>query len=779
MSALEQRFIALIERFIDFIIRRYRLVLAVMLILTLPMLYFYSQKRHYNHIDIYFDSDNHDLLYYREFQKKFGNEELVFIVFKDREIFTRENIDLVRKVSDEVGRVPGVQRVLSLTEAKEAVGDAESVSFKHYFPKDGVLSDEHIRAARGKMLAEPVLLNNLISRDGATTAIVAEIESLKEEQKRATIDSVMKAAGKAAGARAGELRYAGVPIAESRMNSLSTRDFNTFTPITLILIFVLVAFTLRNLTLSLLTMANMLIILVWGIGFFVLSGETFNMLTVAMGPMLLTSAVESSVHTLSEFEEDYLAEDGRKNYAALVRKTIGMVLAPCFLTSLTTSMGFMSFGPANVQPVQTLGIYTAITVMMAFVITMIFMPVMLMVLEKRFHAKIKWEGHRGKEDGGLIVRILTAMVRFDLRHYRLIAFGTIAVLVASTVVGIANLRFETNTMRYLLDSDRTKQDIQFIESNLGGAIPLAVVVRAKSPEHDFNNPASLRMIDEIQRHLMKRYEARFTSSFSIADYFKQIHRAFNSNDPRHYTIPASRRDIADFYEIGDAEVLDRMISADRMEARISLQSKWGSNEEARIVNREIQEYMRTELGNHHTYRLTGLSTLYVKMEQNLMTTQIWSFSLSLIMIFAMMFLVCRNFSLTIISMLPNVFPIFITLGLMGLLKMPFDVATIMIGSIALGIVVDDTTHYMVWFRRNMMAGMSHADAIVQTFRDVGRPTFIISIVLCFGFGVLVLGSMKPTINFGLLSAFTLLIAPLGDYLMLPALILLLKPNVKR
>jgi len=222
-----------------------------------------------------------------------------------------------------------------------------------------------------------------------------------------------------------------------------------------------------------------------------------------------------------------------------------------------------------------------------------------------------------------------------------------------------------------------------------------------------------------------------------------------------------------------------MISADRMEARISLQSKWGSNEEARVVNREIQEYMRTELGNHHTYRLTGLSTLYVKMEQNLMTTQIWSFSLSLIMIFAMMFLVCRNFSLTIISMLPNVFPIFITLGLMGLLKMPFDVATIMIGSIALGIVVDDTTHYMVWFRRNMMAGMNHADAIVQTFKDVGRPTFIISIVLCIGFGVLALGSMMPTINFGILSAFTLLIAPLGDYLMLPALILLLKPNVKR
>ncbi len=310
-------------------------------------------------------------------------------------------------------------------------------------------------------------------------------------------------------------------------------------------------------------------------------------------------------------------------------------------------------------------------------------------------------------------------MKFDLRHYRVIAFGTIALLITFTVVGIANLRFETNTMRYLLDSDRTKHDIQFIESNLGGAIPLAVVVRAKSPDHDFSNPASLHIVDEIQQHLMQRYTQRFTSSFSIADYFKQINRAFNNNDERHYSIPASKRDAGDFFEIGDADVLDRIISPDRMETRISLQSKWGSNEEARTVNREIQEYMRTELGDNYTYRLTGLSTLYVKMEQNLMTTQMWSFGLSFIMIFAMMFLVCRNFTLTIISMLPNVFPIFLTLGLMGFLKMPFDVATIMIGGIALGIVVDDTTHYMVWFRRNMMSGMNHSNAIAADFQGRG------------------------------------------------------------
>jgi predicted RND superfamily exporter protein len=149
------------------------------------------------------------------------------------------------------------------------------------------------------------------------------------------------------------------------------------------------------------------------------------------------------------------------------------------------------------------------------------------------------------------------------------------------------------------------------------------------------------------------------------------------------------------------------------------------------------------------------------------------------MISIMMFFVCGSFSLAIISLLPNIFPIFLTFGVMGIFNIPFDVSTIMIGSVTLGIVVDDTTHYMIWFRRNMVKNLSHRDAIVQTFRDVGKPTFLVSLVLCLGFGVLILGSIKPTQYFGLLSAFALFIAPFGDYFMLPALLLIFKPKVKR
>jgi hypothetical protein len=334
-------------------------------------------------------------------------------------------------------------------------------------------------------------------------------------------------------------------------------------------------------------------------------------------------------------------------------------------------------------------------------------------------------------------------------------------------------------MRYLSEKDQTRQDINFIEKNLGGTIPFAVAIQAKSPENDFTHPHSLKLIEKIQTKLMNMSDGHYTTSFSIANYFKEINRAFNNNDDNFFSIPESIIDIIDFYEIGDYEVLERIIAPDRREAKISFQTIWGSTEAAVKRQEKNTIYLNRELGDLYTWKVTGISTLYLTMEHNLINTQISSFLLSMIMISIMMFFVCRSISLTIISLLPNIFPIFLTFGVMGIFNIAFDVSTIMIGSVTLGIVVDDTTHYMIWFRRNMLKNLSHRDAIVQTFRDVGKPTFLVSLVLCLGFGVLILGSIKPTQYFGLLSAFAMFIAPFGDYLMLPALLLIFKPKVKQ
>ncbi len=773
---LTQKIHGLINFCNGFVIKRHKIVLAVFLTLSLPMLYFYTQQRHENHVEIYFDENHPDLLYYHEFQKKYGNEEFIMVVFEKPDIFTQEDIELVRDLTAALKKIDGVSRIWSLTEAEQAYGEDDTVTFSKIIPDD--LTDEAIANVKKRALEDQNLVGSIVSKDGTTTAVIAELESFKDEAKRKLVETIIRRMRKIGEGRA-DLHIAGVPVAEARMNTLSARDYNIFTPLILLIIFAVVAVSLHNWMLSLLTQLNMFLILVWGIGLYCLAGETFNMLTVIIGPMLLTTAVEHSIHVLSEFEKNTVAENGKAGFSERVERTIKQVWAPCFLTSLTTVMGFISFGKASVQPVQTIGIYTSITVMMGFVISMIFLPAILMTLQKRLPAKISAKPTNGSEKESLIMRLLMQLVEFDIRHYRPIAIFTLTLLVAAAAIGIYRLHFETNSIRYLSEKERTRQDVQFIEKNLGGTIPFVITVQAKSPEDDFTHPHSLEILDTIQNNLIKMSQGHYTISFSIANYFKEINRAFNDNDQRFFSIPQSQSDILDFYEIGDGEVLERIIAPDRMEARISFQTIWGSTEEAVRRQERNTAYLNRELGDSYTWKVTGISTLYLTMEHNLINTQISSFLLSLLMISIMMLFVCRSTSLAIISLAPNLFPIFLTLGVMGVFNIPFDVATIMIGSVTLGIVVDDTTHYMIWFRRNMMKNLNHRDAIVQTFRDVGKPTFLVSLVLCLGFGVLTLGSIKPTQYFGLLSAFAMFIAPFGDYFMLPALILIFKPKVKR
>ena len=769
---------SLIDSCNNFIVNRYRAVLAVFLMLTIPMVYFYLQQRHENHIGIYFDKDNEDLAYYREFQNKYGNEEFVMIAFKKPDIFMAKSMDIVRDITGVLKNIDGVQRVLSLTSVKEARGEDDTILFRKIIGDE--YTDESLAAVKKRVLADRNLVNGVISSDGTTAAIVVQLKPFKDEEKRKLVRNIMSAVERAAAGRT-ELHMAGVPVVEARMNMLSARDFRVFTPVILLVIFVIVAMSLRNWMLSLLTQLNMILILVWGIGMYCMAGETFNMLTVILAPMLLTTAVEHSIHVLSQFEEDYAASDGKNKYAALVSRTVRQVWIPCFLTSATTAMGFLSFGKATVQPVQTIGIFTSIMVLMGFMITMVFLPAMLMLLQNRLHVKISGKAlaKTSTDESGLIMSWLMKLVRFDIRHYRPIAFFTVSLLAVSAAVGIYKLHFETNTMKYLADGDKTKEDIYFMEENLGGSIPFAITIRAKSPEYDFNDPGSLKLVDRIQKDLVNMSRGRYTYSFSVANYLPEINRAFHDNDEKFFTIPESRSDILDFYEIADGDVISRVVALDRLEASIQLQTIWGSNTQALNTFNSMKPYLDRITGEHYTWKITGLSTLYLTMEDNLTDTQISSFILSFILIFGMMFFVCRNVTLAFISMIPNIFPIFITLGVMGLFDIPFDVATVMIGSVTLGIVVDDTTHYMIWFRRNMVKGMNHRDAIEQTFRDVGKPTFITSIVLCIGFGVLVLGSIRPTQYFGILSAFAMMIAPFGDYLMLPALILIFKPKVRR
>ncbi len=765
---------------IDLIIKRSRYILAAILLISLPMLYASIHQKFFNHVDIFFEENDPDILFYKNFQKTYGNEELAVILFTERDIFTRENIELIRKMTSHIDKSEGISRVFSLTNAEEALGTEDTVIFKSIIPEEE-LDQQSLTSLRKKALTNNTLVNNLISRDGKTTAILIELEPIRDNmKKREILRGIMDSCNEIAGRRT-KLHFAGVPYVEVELNSLTENDFFTFTPIIFLIIFLIVTMMLKKISLSLLCQLNLLLSLIWGVGIFSFCGETLNMVTMIMGAVLLAIAVADSIHILSHYREVY-ALNGC-NHVDAVRDAAKYVWLPCLFTSLTTGIGFFSFITSSIRPVKILGVFTSIGVMIAFILTITFLPATLILLKDRFAEdrdyRLTQEIHREVQshDDSLFTRILMSIGKFSTGKSKTVFILLLSIL-AITIMGALRIEFETNTMNYLPDDSTIRNDISYIENNFGGTIPFVLLVRAKSREFDFNHYESLKLIDEIQSDLMKGIN-QFSTSLSIADYFKEINQAFNGNDEGYYRIPENRLDILDFYEIGDSNVLDRIIAPDRMEARISFQSRWESNETAKGIDTFISRYMKDKLGDNYTYKFTGLSSLYLHMEFNLKESQIRSFLLAFVIIFAMMFFVCGNVKLTILSMIPNLFPIILTLGIMGWYKIPLDVSTIMIASITIGIAVDDTIHFIVWFKRNLASGMDIRSSLMKTFSDVGKPIAITSIVLFLGFFILIMGSIKPTQAFGVLTAFSMLFAVMGDLFILPALLMIFKPNIKQ
>jgi len=189
------------------------------------------------------------------------------------------------------------------------------------------------------------------------------------------------------------------------------------------------------------------------------------------------------------------------------------------------------------------------------------------------------------------------------------------------------------------------------------------------------------------------------------------------------------------------------------------------------------KYLPQTLGSDYSYKFTGYGRLYVDMDRDLRQGQVTGLFLAFIIIPIIMFMISRDLKFTIIALIPNLFPIGMVLGLMGWLDIPFDVATILVATMTFGIVVDDTIHYAVWFRRNALAGMNLRETVLKTAHDTGKPLILTSAVLCLGFSVLMLAQTLPVQNFGLLTALTMFFAVIGDLIILPALIVIFKPSL--
>lgn len=759
------------NRFIDFIIYRYKSVLTLILLLSCVLGAFIPTINFNHTADVYFKDNDPKLLEYKDFQNTFGNEELGIIIFQDDHIFSNEVIGMIREISQSIQKLDRVDYVYSITEQEESYTSEDGTLENRKLVPEGFLSDAILSQVKDRTLGNKSIVGRLISEKGNIATIAFELSSLSDSNQKLILMDDIKATAEKISAGRLELHYNGVPFLESEENKLTMNDMMVILPLMTILSASVIMILFRSFTLNAICFFTLFIINVMVLGVFAMAKESINIVTSIMAAVLINVSMADLIHFIAHYKDE-LVENNNDTLSS-VASTIKAIWQPCLFTSLTTAVGFVSFLTATIRPIQVLGGYTAIGTMVAFAMTITFFPAALIFLtQKSNKTDVSSKDMPISLKKSPITNILSMMGDFTIKRAGIIRIAAFLILILS-FFGISQITFKSNTMNVFKEDNQMVVDLKFIEKILGGTMNSEVVITANSEQNDFFNPGSLEKIEDIQNYFNTLRERKFiSSSFSINNYFKEVNKAFNNHNNLFYTLPGNRETITDYYEIGDPEIIDRFVSPDKKKARITYQIYNNALEKRNEYLDEINYNLNRILGSEYSYIITGTSNLWSSFDNNLKESFMYSFIFACIVIFMMMIYICKGLKLAILSMVPNILPILLTIGLMGWLKIPFDTLTIMIACVTLGINVDDTVHFIVWFKRNTESGMSAESSIIMTYKNVGGSIISTSIILALGFVVLSFGSYKPYETFGLLTAFNIDMALLVDLLLLPSLILL-------
>jgi predicted RND superfamily exporter protein len=794
------------EKFFQLIISRYKLTLIILVFITIPFGYYFFQAESYDTINSQFETDDPTIKTYERLQKQYGNEEFIVISFKSDNIFTKKNIGYIRRITNVLNQFKneGVENVMSLTNFEDVQSDKDSIAVKKFVPdKDEDLTDEVLAKIKSVVMRKPYFTNIILSKDGKTTGIIVQVMPAKEDIKKTSkfYAKLIKAVRDDIGNEI-ELHFAGGPVLQVMISEISQKDFTIFFPITFFLIFALIGFSLKNTTLTLLGQINVILVIFWSVGFYIICEKYLTSITSVMGSILLAVNVSDMLHITNLFRR-YRVHMG-DNYEKAVLTTMLHQMAPCFWIAVTTGVGFLGLINVTVKPVKKFGLYTTIGIGLAYILTMVFIPAALMLMKKRLSSEkllpqYKKDEEKEKKGQEKVIKTSLRFATFSINHYKSIMIGNVIIFLLACY-GFTLLTYQSNLMNYIPDDNVVKKDLRFNEENLGGTIPFVMLIRSKSADKDFTHPESIRFLEEIQNYIVTEVNRRsyeflddiekkntskgkilLTSSFSVSDYVKELNRVFKNGKDEEYVIPKDKRDLLDYYELADQKLLKKYLSNDRMEIKLSAQSVYGSNETARKVRKFVDDYMTKKIkesGDVYAYEITGMSAIFLDIAENLYNSQVSSFMTGFIVIFIAMMLWCRNLKITLISLIPNITPVVITLGLMGLFGVAINMSTVCIASISLGMSMNDTIQVLSWYMRGNASGKSYKDSILYSINITARGIFGSDSAFMIGFLVLTLSSLNSTRMFGLFIAISMLLSMIFDAFVTPALIMLFKPKLK-
>ena len=741
--------------------RIYKLIMAhriraalLLLILTAGVTAGAYRLKFNNSYRIWFVEDDPALVAYDEFLKRFGSDEAMILAVDTRgKPFSLETLKAVKKLSDALSKKKGVIDVWSLTHMEAMVDAGGSIAVRKLIDRVPPKPKELTRAKA--LVRTSPLYQILLSKDKKTTAVILTLEITKGsfDPKARLVRSVRALTARLLPDR--KVWISGSPVLDEAVYRYSEEDTLRYGPIMAGIIILALGWLFRSAVAVVIPLLVVFLSIGWAVGLMGWVNWEANIITTVLPPMLCAVGIADSIHFLQHFRLSM-----RKGAAPPEATRLAFInmLRPCFLTSITTAAGMASFVAASLPAMRELGLTAALGVMAAFLLTMIGIPLAFSVLPDR------WLAGMVRRGGSIYPHWLVRLSDIAITHSRKVIALTVAVA-ALAVVGLTRIDASTSLISYFYEKDPVYQESLMVDRALGGAFPLQVLINARG-KRDLLEPDALSRIEKIGAYLETLPATG--RAISAVDFLKEARRVFLGKPPGKLALPKNRREAAQILLMLESEDMARFLSFDYRQARVEVAVAATRYQELVSQMAKVESRLAELGGDALNPRVTGLARLLSGMEEYLFKSQAQSFGLAFLLVIGFIAILFWSARVGVLSAIPNLLPILITLGLMGWTEVRLDATTIMIAPLLLGIVVDDTVHVLERVLIARQDGLEVPQAFQLSINEVGHAVLLTTIILAFGFLTPVLGSFKPNLYFALLSAFALVLALLADIVVFPA-----------
>ncbi len=716
---------------------------------------------------IAFREDDPSFVRYRRFIKEFGGDELVVVAYRVPaewgDAFSPQNIRLLDKITTRLARVDGILDAMSLVTAVRFVARNRRVRLAKLFSRrDGKIvipPPDELAKLRRDVLENPILSGNIISRDGKAVAVVCRVETrpgqpnFKRHIKR-SVEEVLKDAPKNI-----TFYVAGPPIADVTLEDCILWDLVVFLPLLVAILAVVLFYVFRDIRAVVLPLVTIGASVVWTGGLIKVISGAITLATVAVPPIVLAVGVALVVHFLSNYREQRETLDR----VEAVRAARSNITIPCLLAGLTTAMGFLSLSIVDVPAVREMGFYCAFAVMAGVVVTLIFVPEIVLLWRRRVRS------HRHTA----VRRFLWLFARN--RAWRLLMWGVVTTGLVMASLGIPKIRVETSLLEYFNPNDPVRVAHEFVAKNFGGIATVNIVI---TDRNGVMRVETIKKVVRLREWLQRQSEVGHV--LSIAKVLCCMNAALLGEkkaivEPAEPLLAQHSQALRRFrLHKGRGKrkggALAALISEDFKTLRVSVRLKrWSSRVLKPFMARlkqQVAEIFSQKEGQHT--EVVGTSVLFLQVATRLVDGEKRGLLVAFLAVLATVLVSLRSFKLAAVTMIPTSLPVFAALGLMGFLNVPVNVSTSMVPSVALGILVDNAIHYVWRSRREKRRGIQAAS--LAALMSVGRPLTFNAVIISAGFAVLIGSSFRTNRFLGAFTVVALLFGLVCTFLFLPPLV---------